>query len=131
MSADAVKARWKAPPFPDAVWSDENGVLIAIRFGDVEVTSEELEALAPSLTEAYEGSVPSLKWVRQGPRTIDDRTVLEHEFESDSSTGRLVNFVISISFDEKLLAITLISRAEDAARVGDIATQVESSLRIN
>jgi len=131
MSADAAKVRWKAPPFPDAVWIDASGVLIAIRFGDVDVTSEELEALAPSLTEAYEGSVPSLKWVRQGPLTIDGRTVLEHEFESDSSTGRLVNFVISTSFDGKLLAVTLISRAEDAARVEDVATRVERSLHIN
>lgn len=131
MTSEAVKGRWKAPPFPDAVWRDEDGLLIAIRFGDVEVTSAELEELAPSLAEAYEGSVPSLKWVRQGPRVIDDRTVLEHEFESDSSNGRLVNFVISTSFDDKLLAVTLISRAEDAERVEKVATQVENSLRIN
>ena len=72
-----------------------------------------------------------MKWVRQGPLTIDGRTVLEHEFESDSSTGRIVNFVISTSFDGKLLAVTLISRAEDAARVEDVATRVERSLRIN
>lgn len=131
MSGEAIKGRWKNPPFPDAVWRDDSGVLIAIRFGDVEVTSAELRTLAPSLTEAYEGSVPSLKWIRQGPRLIEDRTILEHEFESDSSTGRLVNFVISTLFDEKLLAITLISRAEDAGRVGEMATQVENSLRIN
>jgi hypothetical protein len=131
MSGEAIRGRWKAPPFPDAVWRDESGVLIAIRFGDVEVTSAELQTLAPSLTEAYEASVPSLAWMRHGPRVIEDRTILEHEFESDSSTGRLINFVISTSFDEKLLAITLISRAEDTARVEDMATQVENSLRIN
>lgn len=131
MSGEAIKGRWKNPPFPDAVWRDDSGVLIAIRFGDVEVTSSELQTLAPSLTEAYEGSVPSLTWMRHSPRVIDDRTILEHEFESDSSTGRLINFVISTSFDEKLLAITLIGPAKDAARVEEMATQVESSLRIN
>ena len=131
MSVEAIKGRWKTPPFPDAVWRDESGVLIAIRFGDVEVTSAELQTLEPSLTEAYEGSVPSLTWIRHGPRMIADRTILEHEFESDSSTGRLTNFVISTSFDDKLLAITLIGRAEDAARVEEMATHVESSLRIN
>jgi hypothetical protein len=131
MNAEAVKARWRASPFPDAVWRDEDGLLIAIRFGDVEVTSMELEALVPSLTEAYESSVPSLKWLRKGHRVIDSRAVLEHEFESDSSTGRLVNFVISTSFDDKLLAISLMSRVEDAERVEKVAAQVESSLRIN
>ncbi len=131
MSGEAIKERWKAPPFPDAVWRDESGVLIAIRFGDVEVTPAELQPLEPSLTEAYEGSVPSLTWLRHGTRLVADRIVLEHEFESDSSIGRLVNFVISTSFDGKLLAITLIGRADEVARVEEMATHVESSLRIN
>jgi len=130
MGTKAVKDRWRSPPFPDAAWRDESGVLIAIRFGDVDVAPAELESLEPSLAEAYESSVPSLAWVRKGPRKIDEKVILEHAFESDSSTGRLVNFVVSTSFDGKLLAITLIGRVEDSKRLELMAEQVENSLRL-
>lgn len=130
MGGQEVKKRWRAPPFPDAAWRDPSGVLIAIRFGDVEVAPAELESLEPSLAEAYESSVPALVWKRKGPRVSEDTVMLEHAFESDSSTGRLVNFVISTSFEGKLLAITLIGKIEDAERVEGLAQQVENSLRL-
>ena len=131
MGGEAVKQRWRAAPFPDAAWRDERGILIAIRFGDVEVQPAELVSLDASLTEAYESSVPSLVWVRKGPREVEGRVLLEHAFESDSSTGKLVNFVVSTSFDGKLLAITMTGNSQDVDRVDAIVQKVETSLRID
>jgi hypothetical protein len=130
MGGADVKARWKNPPYPDAVWIGDSDILIAIRFGDVEVSEADLVGLSAELTEAYERSVPGLGWLKKEAIAVKGRTLLEHEFDSDSSRGRIVSYVISASFDRRLVAITVIGPAAQLAQVDEIARSVEQTLSI-
>jgi hypothetical protein len=130
MGGADVKARWKNPPYPDAGWKSEGDLIIAIRFGDIEVSEQELAGLSSELQRAYEGSVPGISWLKKEPMAVNGRTLLEHEFESDSSRGRVVSYVISSSFDQKLVAITVIGPVSKTAEVDDVARQIERTLVI-
>lgn len=130
MSGQKMKEYWRNPPFPDAAWKGGGDVVIALRFGDVEVAPSELGAFAQSIAEAYEASVPSLVWIQKRDSSDAPLKVLEHEFESDSSRGRIVNYVLSTSFDNRLLAITVLGPAANAQDVERAATAVRSTLII-
>lgn len=130
MGGADVKARWKSPPYPDAAWMNESDLLIAIRFGDVEVSPEELVGLSAELEQVYQGSIPGLVWLKKEPIAVNGRTLLEHEFESDSSRGRIVSYVISSTFDHKLVAITVIGPASSVVDVNDVARRIEQTLVI-
>jgi hypothetical protein len=130
MGGADVKARWKSPPYPDAAWVNEGDTLIAIRFGDVEVSADELVALSADLEQAYQSSIPSIAWLKREPIAVNGRTLLEHEFESDSSRGRIVSYVISSTFDNKLVAITVIGPVSSLVDVDEVARRIEQTLVI-
>jgi hypothetical protein len=130
MPARVVQQRWKAPPYPDAAWSSEDGRLLAIRFGDVELKPEELPQFSEDMAEAYESSIPSLVWTFKDSKTISNKPVLYHEFQSAASSGPIVNVVFSGVFDGRLFAITITGPTEKADAVVQAARQVEQSLQI-
>lgn len=130
MKGVEMQSRWKAPPYPDAVWSSADDVLIAIRFGDVQLDAEQTGQFFHDLSEAYQASVPSLVWRTRDVRIVGDTTVLRHEFENSSSRGQLVNVVLSASFDGYLFAITVTGPAQRAEAVVAAAAQLEGSLRV-
>jgi hypothetical protein len=130
MKGADVKGYWKAPPYPDAAWMAEDGRLIAIRFGDVELSPDQTGDFLHDLTEAYEASVPSLQWRVREVQLIGDRTFLRHEFENSSSKGRLVNVVLSSSFGGFLFAITATGPVEQTAAVLEAAGAIEDSLKV-
>jgi hypothetical protein len=130
MKGADVKAYWKAPPYPDAAWAADDGRLIAIRFGDVEVSADQTEGFLHDLTEAYEASVPSIEWRVREVQVLGDRTFLRHEFENSSSKGRLINVVLSSSFGGFLFAITATGPVDRTAAVLEAAGQIEDTLKV-
>ena len=130
MKGSDIRAWWKAPPYPDAVWKSQDDSVIAIRFGDAELTPGQTVEFLHDLSEAYEASVPSLTWRMRDVRLLGSATVLRHEFENNSSRGQLVNVVLSASFGGYLFAITVTGPVERATTVIAAADQVEASLRI-
>lgn len=128
-SAD-VKGYWRSPPYPDAAWLADDGRLVAIRFGDVELSPAETGEFLDDLTEAYEASVPSIVWRVREVQLVGDKTFLRHEFENSSSKGQLVNVVLSSSFGGFLFAITVTGPLEQTAGVLEAAGQLEDSLKV-
>ena len=132
MGGVAIKERWRVPPFPDAAWrSKSGGYVIAFRFGEVLVEPVGIPEFKQTLEAAYETSIPSLKWLVREVVEQNGRTFLAHEFESDSSRGRLVTVIISTSFDGKLLTINVVGPVEGRVQVEDYAREVTNSLRLN
>jgi|GEM_PF-1415970 len=131
LSGKEIKRKWKAPPYPDVVWRGDDEILIAVRFGDVAVGKEEVRGLAPDIEAAYESSVPGLVWIQGDANHNGSVEGVVHEFESDSSRGRLVTRVFSTSFDGRLMAITVIGLATDRARVDEVAAAIDESLSID
>jgi hypothetical protein len=125
-----VKAYWKAPPYPDAAWTADDGRLIAIRFSDVELSADQTDGFLHDLTEAYEASVPSIQWRVREVQLIGERTFLRHEFENSSTKGRLINVVLSSSFGGYLFAITATGPVDRAAAVLEAAAQIEDTLKV-
>jgi hypothetical protein len=130
MKGADVKAYWKAPPYPDAAWMADDGRLIAIRFGDIELSAEQTEGFLHDLTEAYEASVPSIQWRVREVQVLGDRAFLRHEFENSSSKGRLANVVLSSSFGGFLFAITATGPADHTTAVLEAAGEIEDSLKV-
>jgi hypothetical protein len=131
MGGVSIKERWRAPPFPDAAWkSKSGGYIIAFRFGEVELEPSKVAAFKETLEAAYETSVPGLKWLVREVVEQNGRVFLAHEFESDSTRGRISTVLISTSFDGKLLTINVVGPAEGRTQVEEIARKVTSSLRL-
>jgi hypothetical protein len=130
MKGADVKAYWKSAPYPDAAWLAGDGRLVAIRFGDVELSPSETGDFLHDLTEAYEASVPSIVWRVREVQTVGDKTFLRHEFENSSSKGRLVNVALSSSFSGLLFAITVTGPVEQTTGVLEAAGQLEDSLKV-
>lgn len=130
MQAKDLQAKWKAPPYPDAAWGAQDGRVLAIRFGDVEIKPEELPDFAEDMAEAYEASIPSLVWTFKDSKVIDGKPVLYHEFQSTASNGPILNVVLSSTFDNRLFAITITGPTEKSDAVVRTARHIEQSLRI-
>ncbi len=131
MGGVAVKERWRAPPFPDAAWkSKSGGYFIAVRFDEVPLEPSAVSGFKQPLEAAYETSIPSLKWLVREVVESGGRTFLAHEYESDSTRGRIVTVLISTSFDGKLLTINVGGPAEGRSQVEEIARKITNSLRL-
>lgn len=131
LSGKEIKKKWRAPPYPDVVWRGDDDLLIAVRFGDVVVDKEGIRALESDIAAAYESSVPGLGWIRREETGAGGGAAVIHEFESDSTRGRLATRVLSTVFDGKLMAVTVIGLASDRARVDEVATTIDDTLSIN
>lgn len=130
MKGAEVKARWKAPPYPDVAWSAADGGIIAIRFGEEGVKPSEVSDLGADLADAYRAAVPGLVWRSQDLSMAGSVPVVSSEFESDSSLGRIVNIVLSSSYDQRLFAITVTGPAEQAERIRSVGQAVRDTLVI-
>jgi len=130
MRGAELQSKWKAPPYPDAAWGAQDGRVLAIRFGDVEMKPEELPDFAEDMAEAYEASIPSLVWTFKDSKVIDGKPVLYHEFQSVASTGPILNVVLSSTFDSRLFAITITGPSEQSDAVVQTARHIEQSLKI-
>lgn len=132
MGGVAVKERWRAPPYPDAAWRGQSGgYIIAFRFGEVLVDRGAIADFKETLEAAYETSIPGLKWVQREVVEQNNLPLLLHEFESNSSRGRLATIVLSASFDGKLLSINVVGPVEGRSKVEELARLVTTSLRLN
>ena len=130
MPGKDIKQRWRSGPYPDAAWSSEDGCLLAVRFGDVEIKPEELAQFSEDMAQAYESSVPSLIWTAKESRKISDKNMLYHEFQNTTSTGQMLNAVLSGVFDGRLFAITVSGPSDKGDAVLKAARSVERTLKI-
>jgi hypothetical protein len=130
MSTGDIKSRWKSPPYPDVAWSSAEGTILAIRFGDVEIKSEELMSVAEEMSEAYESSVPLLVWLAKESKVINGKHFLYLEFQSDSSNGLIANVVFTSSFDNRLFAISLTGPVAEVEALREVAKEIEQTLQV-
>jgi hypothetical protein len=126
-----IQTRWGRAPYPDVAWEDPiSRVVVALRFGEIDLAPQGLEDLKPELEAAYQESVPGLVWLSRAFRKDDGPVRLVHHFESDSSRGRLSTMAFTFSFDGKLLTLTVVGPAEQRAAVEQVAVAVRSTLRL-
>lgn len=130
MSGEDIKKRWNKPPRPDSGWSNDEGLTVAIRFGELDVDQDSVVALLDTLSIAYEQAIPSIQWIDRWKNTIGDRSFLYHEFESEGSTGHLVTAVLSTSFDGKLVSITISGSTTTRARVEETVNKIIGEIKI-
>ncbi len=129
LSPSMIKERWKNPPFPDVAWSDSSSdSVVAVRFGEAELKSDTAKKFKKGLESAYEISVPGLTWISRKIEKEGKRPVLFHEFESDSSRGRLITAAISLPFDDKLLSLNVVGPARQREWVSAVASQLKQTL---
>ncbi len=130
MGGVAIKERWRAPPYPDAAWkSKSGGYVIAFRFGEVELEPSAVAGFKQTLEAAYETSIPNLKWLVREVVEQNGKVFLAHEFESNSSRGRIATVIISTSFGGRLLTINVVGPVEGRSKVEEFARKITSSLR--
>lgn len=130
MKGEAVKERWRAPPYPDAAWSSSDGRVIAVRFGDVELDRDDTVDFLADVSEAYQASVPTLAWIARDVISVQGAPMLRHEFENSSSRGVLRSVVLSGSFDHRLFAITVTGPAEVSESVTQAASEITDGLSV-
>jgi hypothetical protein len=130
MKGSQIVRHWRAPPYPDAAWTADDGTLVAVRFGDIELETSEIASFLQDVTEAYQASVPSLVWHSQDVKKLGSTTMLRHEFENISSRGKLLNVVLSGSFDHRLFAITVTGPVERVESIEQAAQSIESTLKV-
>jgi hypothetical protein len=130
MKGAEIQSRWKAPPYPDAAWSAQDGTVIAIRFGDLELDDSQVSEALQDMIEAYEAVVPGLVWRGKESMPFGKKQMLRHEFESNSSSGTILNVVYSASFGGKLFAITITGPLDKQQSVSEVAQSVKSSLLV-
>lgn len=128
MKGGEITERWKSPPFPDAAWQRDDEILVAVRFGDLELSDEEVAESLDDMVEAYESSVASLVWRGKAVVDLSGKSLLKHEFESASSQGRIVNVVYSGSYDGRLFAVTITGPSAASEAVLQVARGVQGTL---
>lgn len=132
LSAAAIQERWKNGAYPDVAWENATqNVILAVRFGETPVALQELAKMARLLEQAFNKSVPTIEWIAKRVKSGGEQPRIIHEFESDSSRGRLVTVGMSFSFDQKLLSLNLVGPAEKRKEVEAAAEAVRASLRLS
>ena len=132
LGAAGIQERWKNGAYPDVVWEDAaQGIVLAVRFGEVEVAPEGLAKFSRSLERVLTKSVPKISWITKRVKSGGEQPRLIHEFESDSSRGRLVTVGMSFSFDNRLLSVNVVGPADKRAQVESMAEAVRGSLRLS
>lgn len=130
LSTEQLKKKWNKPPRPDSAWSSDQGVVLAIRFGELDIDRDSLDVLLDTLGVAYEQAIPSIEWISRRHISSRDRLFLLHEFESDAESGRIITGVLSTSFDGKLLSITLTADADRRSDVEQYVSDLVRNIRI-
>lgn len=132
MGGVAVKERWRSPPYPDAAWrSKSGGYVIALRFAEVQVEESAIAEFKETLEASYETSIPGMTWLVREVVEQNGRTFLAHEFENDSSRGRIVTVVVSTSFDGRLFSLYIAGPIEGRPQVEEYARELMQSLKLH
>jgi hypothetical protein len=131
LKAADIKAKWKDGPYPDAAWRDETGaILITVSFGEVPVGPSDLEALKEELEAAYESSVPGLSWIEKSLAGEEEPPKLIHILSSDTPAGRNLSYSMSLSFDGRLLTLSVSGPASRQKEVEAVGNSLRHSLRL-
>ncbi len=126
-----IEERWKRPPYPDAAWEDSiSGVVIAVRFGEVELPAGGMSAIKSKLEKSYEAAITNLSWRIRKIKMQGSTEFLLHEYESDSVKGRLLTASLTFGFDGKLLTINVVGPADQRHAVETVAEAVHASFRL-
>ncbi|MEN9845998.1 MAG: hypothetical protein RIS36_1145 [Pseudomonadota bacterium] len=127
----AVKAKWKDGPYPDVAWQDPSrGIFVTVRFGEVPITPQELPALQEELEGAYESSLRNLTWIERRVAADEEPPKLVHILSSDTSSGTTISYTMSMSFDGRLLTISVSGPAERERGIEQVARSLRRSLRL-
>ncbi len=131
LNGAAVKAKWKEGPYPDVAWRDASqGIFMTVRFGEVSVEPSDLPILKEELEAAYESSVPSLTWIERSVAADEEPPKLVHVLSSETASGTTVSYTMSMSFDGRLLTISISGPADREKAIEKVATSVRRSLRL-
>lgn len=126
----AVKAKWKDGPYPDVAWQDASrGIFVTVRFGEVPITPQELPALKEELEAAYESSLKSLTWIERSVAADEEPPKLVHILSSESPSGATISYTMSMSFDDRLLTISVSGPADREKGIEQVAGTLRRSLR--
>lgn len=127
----AVKAKWKDGPYPDVAWQDPSrGIFVTVRFGEVPITPQELPALQEELEAAYESSLRNLTWIERSVAADEEPPKLVHILSSDTPSGTTISYTMSMSFDERLLTISISGPADREKGIEQVAGALRRSLRL-
>lgn len=127
----AVKAKWKEGPYPDVAWQDAaQGIFVTVRFGEVSVEPADLPILKEELEAAYQSSVPSLTWIERSVAADEEPPKLVHILSSESASGTTISYTMSMSFDGRLLTISISGPADREKAIEKVATSLRRSLRL-
>ena len=131
LKAPEIKAKWKDGPYPDAAWHDQAGaILITISFGEVPVEPADLGGLKEELEAAYEASVPGVTWIERSLAAGEEPPKLIHMLSSDTPSGRSLSYSMSMSFDGRLLTLSVSGPAARQKEVEAIGNSLRHSLRL-
>jgi hypothetical protein len=127
----AVKAKWKDGPYPDVAWQDSTkGIVVTVRFGEVSISPQELPVLKEDLEAAYESSMPNLTWIERSVAGDEEPPKLIHILSSDAASGSTISYTMSMSFDDRLLTISVSGPAEREKGIEQVAGSLRRSLRL-
>jgi hypothetical protein len=136
LTLEQIKERWGGGTAPDVAWSDATGSdatgqgVVAVRFGEAQLTVEEMERFKAGVEASYSRTVPGIDWIRRELSQTSVPPMLLHEFDSDSSRGRLRTIAYSLSFDAKLLSITVTGPASSNLLVQEVAALVRDTISL-
>ncbi len=131
LSRQEIQERWKSPPMPDAAWINSDDIVLAIRFGELEVGREELSELLDTLADAYEQAIPSLRWIQREVVSQNGNSYLVHEFESEGARDLIATGVVSTSFDNKLVSVTVTGKKSLLVDVEALTSELLAGMRFN
>ena len=131
LKAADIKAKWKDGPYPDAAWRDETGaILITVSFGEVAVAPEDLGVLKEELEAAYESSVPGVTWIEKSLAAGEEPPKLIHILSSETPSGRSLSDSMSMSFDGRLLTLSVSGPASRQKEVEQVGNSLRHSLKL-
>lgn len=131
LSREEIQARWRSSPLPDAAWISSEEIVLAIRFGELEVGREELPELLDALADAYEQAIPSLRWIQREVGSQNGNPYLIHEFESEGAHEPIVTGVVSTSFDSRLVSVTVTGKKSLLVDVEALTSELLTGMRFN
>lgn len=131
LGGEAVKAKWKGGPYPDAAWQDATqGIFVTVSFGEVQVTPDQLGTLKEELEATYESSIESLEWVERSLASEEDPPKLVHELKSGGPSGQVLSYAVTVSFDERLLTFSVAGPAMKQKQIERVADVLRRSLTL-
>lgn len=127
----SIKSKWRGGPYPDVAWHDAaHGIFLTVSFSEVEVAPGELESLKTELEETYESSLPAMRWIERTAALDDEPPRLIHMLSSASAAGRSVTYALSMSFDDRLMTLSMTAPEIAQPVLERTAATVQRTLRL-